>query len=464
MTTRAILYLRQSKDVEGTRAAVDRQLEDCERLCERMGWDVVRTYTDNDVSASSKKPRPAYKALFADVKAGACDVIVAWAQDRLLRDVREGEDLIDLVERASVRVVTVQGGDHDLSTPDGRMHVRLMAVIARGEMEKKGARQRRQQLQAAEQGLPPSRGLFGYRKNPDTGRLELHPDQAPIVREAFNRLFDGESIRAMTKWMAATGTTSVRGNRWTNRMVSAMLLNPRYAGIRCYYGKRTATGTWEPIITEAEFEKAQAILSDATRKTNHVGPARKWPGGGLYRCGRCGGYVRSSYADRNAAGEYVRVYLCGNHAHLRRVAEPVDLYVTETIAALLSSSREVTDRLVGASEELTTLRAEADALRAKIDQYRDWLERGVIEDDDYLPIKRKVKAELAVVQRKITAAAKSSQLAGVAGAPDPGAAFRAADLGIRRQVIDALAEVVLLPGRPGRRPFDPATVELRWRH
>ena len=35
-------------------------------------------------------------------------------------------------------------------------------------------------------------------------------------------------------------------------MVSSMLLQPRYAGVRCYYGKPVGQGQWPTIITEAE--------------------------------------------------------------------------------------------------------------------------------------------------------------------------------------------------------------------
>jgi site-specific DNA recombinase len=111
--------------------------------------------TDNDESADSKRRhcadyRPGYRELLADMEHGATDVVVAGAQDRLLRDVREGEDLIDLVNRTGVRIATVQGGDDDLSTADGRMVVRMRAVFAKTESEKKADRQRRQARQTAE--------------------------------------------------------------------------------------------------------------------------------------------------------------------------------------------------------------------------------------------------------------------------------------------------------------------------
>jgi site-specific DNA recombinase len=458
MITRAIVYLRQSRDVEGTRAAVDRQLEDCERLCDRMGWTIVRTHTDNDVSASSKKARPGYDALFADVRADACDVVVAWAQDRLLRDVREGEDLIDLVEKHGVRVATVQGGDHDLASPDGRMHVRMMAVIARGEMEKKGARQRRQQLQAAEQGLPPSRGLFGYRKNRDTGRLELYEPEATVVREAFDRLFKGQSINSLTKWMAESGTVSIRGNRWTNRMVSAMLLNPRYASVRCYYGQRMATGQWPAIVTEAEREKAVALLSEPSRKTNHFGPARKWLGGGLYRCGRCGGSMRSGYRD-----DHVRIYMCREGKHLTRTAEPVDRWVVDAVSVRLAMD-DVGEALVPKdTPELSALRTEAEALRRRLDLARDRLDRGVLDEDEFMATKRTIKDELSVVERKMTGVARTSVLSELMDEEDRVAAFLAMDLAGQRRIIDAVCTVTLLPGTPGRKPFNPATVRIDWK-
>jgi site-specific DNA recombinase len=50
---RAGIYARISSDREGDGLGVSRQLEDCERLAERKGWQVVEQYVDDDVSAWS---------------------------------------------------------------------------------------------------------------------------------------------------------------------------------------------------------------------------------------------------------------------------------------------------------------------------------------------------------------------------------------------------------------------------
>src|SRR5439155_15264480 len=70
-TTRfAAIYVRISRDREGVRAGVKRQREDCERLCRDRGWQVVDVYEDDDRSAFSGKPRPAYLAMLDALKAG----------------------------------------------------------------------------------------------------------------------------------------------------------------------------------------------------------------------------------------------------------------------------------------------------------------------------------------------------------------------------------------------------------
>src|SRR3954451_8855378 len=126
---RALIYVRQSRDSED---GIGRQLEQCEALCERNGWTIVGKYDDNDETADAKKrkaARPRYARLLADAEAGLGDVIVFQTTDRLLRDVREMEDFIDLVERTGIGVASTQLGPIRLDTVDGRMNARLGAVI-----------------------------------------------------------------------------------------------------------------------------------------------------------------------------------------------------------------------------------------------------------------------------------------------------------------------------------------------
>ena len=50
----AAIYCRISNDPEGRELGVERQEEDARLLAARLGLDVVKVFTDNDVSASTK--------------------------------------------------------------------------------------------------------------------------------------------------------------------------------------------------------------------------------------------------------------------------------------------------------------------------------------------------------------------------------------------------------------------------
>jgi len=123
----------------------------------------------------------------------------------------------------------------------------------------------------------------------------------------------------------------------------------------------------------------------------------------------------------------------------------------------------VADLLAGGSPELAPLREAEAKLEAALDRARDQLRREVLDEDEFKATKREIKAELTVIRRKATTAARSSRLAQLGTAPDPATAFADAGLSVRREVIDALADVVLRPGRRGGGLFEPSTVEIHWR-
>lgn len=72
----AAIYVRISRDSEGTGLGVRRQRGDCEALVARLGWTVARVYEDNDVSATkggtaasgAAKPRASFERLQRDVE------------------------------------------------------------------------------------------------------------------------------------------------------------------------------------------------------------------------------------------------------------------------------------------------------------------------------------------------------------------------------------------------------------
>src|SRR4051812_48114271 len=107
----AAIYCRISNDREGNAAAVQRQEADCRALAERKGWPVAEVLADNDISAYSRKARPAYKQLLAGIQAGTIDAVIVWHLDRLHRSPAELETFFEVVDAAKVKSLATVTGD-----------------------------------------------------------------------------------------------------------------------------------------------------------------------------------------------------------------------------------------------------------------------------------------------------------------------------------------------------------------
>ena len=445
---RAAIYLRQSKDSNGTGLAVDRQRVDCERLAAERGWTVVATLCDNDLSASSGKRRPGYEDLLAMVDAGTVDIVIAWHIDRLMRRLSDLETLIVRCEKASVRVATVSG-DLDLSTDAGRLVGRILSSVAQGEVERKSTRQKRAALQAAESGQPPARRAFGFTNDGH------HPTEAPALVELYDRVLAGMTLVAATRWLNEHGHRTTTGRRWDRSSVRKMLCNPRNAGLRAHRGEVVAAGTWAPIVAEEVWRATVDKVSDPARRTNG-GNARRWLGGGMYRC-HCGARVRVNYSHHRT-----RVYQCQKSAHLSRAADPIDDLVQRVVVARLRRP-DLAGLLAAEAPAVGPLRAEAATLRLRLDQQAADYADGMLTARQLHLATERVTAKLTAVEQALADAGRGTRLAPLLGAPDPGQAWLDADLPTRQAVLDTLATVTVLPGTPGRAPFDPESVRIEWR-
>jgi DNA invertase Pin-like site-specific DNA recombinase len=471
--TRAAIYCRVSSDPEGDRLGVQRQEADCRKLCAEQGFDVAGVYVDDDVSAYSGKPRPAYQELCDDLKHRSVKVVVAWHPDRLHRSPRELEDFIVLLEAVKANVVTVQAGLWDLSTPAGRMIARQLGAVARYESEHKAERIRRRLAQNAERGLPGGGNLrpFGYADD----KVTIIPAEATLIRAVATKIIAGETLRSATYWLNARGAATVTGKRWSTQTVRGILVNPRYAGLRAVgkSGHQRVVGeaVWKPILDRPTYEQLRAILLDPARRTNRA--ARTYLLSGLLLCGKCGGRLVSAGKNDTAPGNG-RTYQCradprrdscgGTRINARtleeHVADLVLLYVASSaFSAMWATTTPDADDVVSA--EL----ADIDQRMATLgDRYG----RGAIPEVAFhagINALNARRTELSALVRQ------TSRVPAVLGryVDDSDALARDWPAMVfdrqRALVVAVLEAIVIGPARPGWRGFDEQRiVEVRWRH
>src|SRR4051812_18670762 len=96
----AVTYCRISNDPDGREAGVERQKKDVVTIAKRHGWTVVAQEEDNDRSASryARKVRDGWARVMELVESGQVQALVAYDLDRLLRQPKELERLIDAAE------------------------------------------------------------------------------------------------------------------------------------------------------------------------------------------------------------------------------------------------------------------------------------------------------------------------------------------------------------------------------
>jgi site-specific DNA recombinase len=453
-TMRAAIYTRISSD-GGAALGVARQEADCRTLATQRGWTIVGVYVDNDMSASSGKPRPAYRRLLDDLSGGLVEAVVVWDLDRLHRRPSELEEFLDLADRYKVALASV-GGDVDLATPQGRMIARIKGAVARQEVEQISRRLRRKQLELAQAGKVSNGGIRPYGYTND--RMEVLPEEAEIIREAARRVLAGESLGGIAADMTARGVATVRGGPWSRTSLRELLLRPRIAGLRQYQGTVIGPAAWPAILDRNTYEGVRAALTHPKRRPPGLTNARKYLLSGIATCGVCGSPLRIHHGGPSAPLSYsCQQHGCGK---VRRSLHHLDEFVTSLIIGRLAAAhiQPTTDTAANHLGE------QIAAVEARIEQVAiDFADDPDVTADQVRVMTRRLRNALDQLQAHQADRLRSTVLTGL-GAVDLPITWASLSLSRRRAIISVLAEsVIVLPAIRRGRGFDPSRIDIRWR-
>lgn len=444
---RAAIYCRISKDALEQGEGVDRQEQDCRAMAKASGWEVVDVYVDNDIGAAGpvKKQRPEWDRMLADADAGAFERILAYSNSRLTRRLAELETLIQLHERTKVLINTVVSGNDDLSTADGRMVARIKASVDAAEAEKVGERVARAARQRAEKGIPQKgrHRLFGYTRNWD-----VHPGEAALVVEAFERRARGESTTAIAKDFTARGIKTVAGNDWKSGTLGVTLTKPIYCGLRAYRGAILGESAVPALVDKPLWDAAQANLANDKKGTN----VRKYLLSGILRCAYCSAGMKGNPANDmyRCADTYGG---CGRLSVRIKNADAYVLYAAHMKYASIVGNAKVTPPTP------TDYAGEIAALDSEIARLQEGFQGKVYTLQEVTPLltnardrKLALQQEQAIERQKSSMPKIQRQWLDVAKAT----------LEQKRLFIgEHIDHVVVGPARSkGNQPFDPARMEV----
>jgi site-specific DNA recombinase len=296
------LYLRISLDRADQQVGIARQRADCTKLARTRWPDTpIVEYVDNDVSAYSGVKRPAYESLLAGLSDRSVQGVVAYNLDRLLRQPRDLEQLID----RGIPIITAQG-DLDLTTHDGQLHARILAAVAKKSSDDTARRVSRAAKDRREEGrwhggrhVP-----FGYVTR-GHGVLEIDPAAAAIVTRVARAVVAGQPLaRAIRENANGAGPRSREG--WRQLLVGSNIRGRQRDG---------SAGNWQPIIDDELANLLSIQLATARRENSYA-----WPLSGYAWC-HCSGRLYGQVCRGDAT------YFCRTCMSISISARPLETLI-----------------------------------------------------------------------------------------------------------------------------------------
>lgn len=308
---RAVVLVRISDDKAGEAEGVGRQEADGRAVAERLGWTVAEVVIENDTSAFKRKRiklpdgstalrtvRPGFRRVLDMLASGEADGMIAYDLDRAVRDPRDLEDLIDVVEERHIPVTSVTGSLRLANDADVTM-ARVMVAVANKASRDTARRVARKHQELATAGKPPGGGYRGYGFT--AKGHEIDKDEAKIVREIAARILGdwdgwtdeerarvipevGESLNSIAADLNRRQVATVTGTPWRDRSVRSVVSKPSVAGLREYRGEIVGKAVWDAIVPEERWEQVCARLAGRNRAVDLT--LQRWLTGVL-RCSKC---------------------------------------------------------------------------------------------------------------------------------------------------------------------------------
>ena len=283
---RVAIYARVSSDMQLANWSLNSQITEGTAYCERTpGFSVTKEYVERGHSAWKGKAntRPVFLQMMADAKAGRFDVLMTTSIDRMSRNVVNLLDTVRELWTYGVTYVSIQE-NLDFTGPMGEFMLTQLGAFSQMQSSILSAHTTRGREERIRQGLYTSRPPYGYQVcDASCPKTELHvgchksEEKAEVVKRVFRLYASGQySMKDLADLLNAEGhrtngkfadrvDVELPGNRWTASAISQLLKSRFYLGFLKFKGMELPA-LHEPIVTEEEFDRAQAVADRNARK------------------------------------------------------------------------------------------------------------------------------------------------------------------------------------------------------
>lgn len=403
-------YTRRSTDAQV--ASPQTQQDAIEDYCAKHGHTLVRMYHEVAITgAAETERRVVLPELVAQIKSKRRDFdgIIVWKTDRLMRNPREQENLLDLMDRYECGFISLMD-PVNRDTAAGRFMARVIASANAYEREQTGERIYAHHLSAFKQGKwpggPPSLGLTWNRAEKRFEPNERSGDVQTIF-ETYAAL--NGNAAATAREMNRLGILSQHGRFWSVNTILSVLRNPAYRRQLHFDGMTSSAPHIIPELVDPHLiSQADRLLTLAQRRgyapPTHS-PYELAVYTGILTCSLCGAGLTLNGSDRGDRQWYAG-YVCGRRrkhgkgvcASIQVSARHIDALMGHALARVLRSIQA--EILQTAKHRPPKRRADTGAVAiARAEEARrrtvDVYTRGMIAESDFLQRIEAIDGELA---------------------------------------------------------------------
>ena len=410
----AVIYARYSSHNQRD-VSIDQQVKVINNFADLQKLKVISVYADRAISGTTDK-RPEFQRMIEDAKSGAFQYVIVYSMDRFARDRFDAITYKKILKDHGVRVLSAVENISD--DPSGILLEAVLEGLSEYYSRELSQKIRRGLQDNAEKCLVASSIPFGYMKGPD-GKYAINPDEAPIVKEIFDRILHKESYIDIARDLNERGIRTKNKAEW-NRSSFKFLTNERYMGIYIYRDVRVEGGM-PALIDQETFYAVQAEVERRNMPKGQTINRRRRDNTLYLLTGKCycecckGAMVGKSGTGRH--GGFYTYYACRNQfqnhtCDMKQVKKDgLEQFVAGALK-MVAMDDEAVNMMVDLSieaqknkkntSEVTLLKTELQSTETAINNIMKAIEQGIITPDmkdrmaELSDRKERLKAQISV--------------------------------------------------------------------
>ena len=233
---RVAAYARVSTDSDEQFTSYEAQVKVyTEMIRKNPEWEFVDVYSDEGITGTNRKKRDGFNRMIQDCYDGKIDLIITKSISRFARNTLDAVGLSRELKKKGIEVFFEK---ESLWTFENTSEFVLTVLASAAQEESRSISEnvtmgKRWAMQEGRTSWA-YKNFLGYRKNPETNKIEIIEDEAALVTQIYRWfLKEGKTcsgIASLLNRMGVKTPSGKEGCKWTKNTVNSILTNEKYKG------------------------------------------------------------------------------------------------------------------------------------------------------------------------------------------------------------------------------------------